>query len=249
LRSLGIVFLRDFQELQRSNAFRIIAVLAGLITVAAAAGISFSLGRQGWLGEEAARPLLELIVGLVAYFLPFFILITFIWAFASFPIIKEKINGNIECLLATPLKPGGVWMGKILAVFVPGLGLALISTLLVVLAVNLIAIKPAAGYLVLPAPALVTGLVVNPLLLFGLLAFMVLFSLVRNPDIAIAPSFIIGFGLMMGLPLGIATGTIDLASWGFALWYLAGAIVVWAAVCLLSRLLTKENIVLSSKGD
>jgi hypothetical protein len=62
------------------------------------------------------------------------------------------------------------------------------------------------------------------------------------------PSFLVGFGLIIGIPLGVATGVIDLASWSFTLWYLAGAIVIWAVVGYLSRLLTKENIVLSSKG-
>jgi hypothetical protein len=54
---------------------------------------------------------------------------------------------------------------------------------------------------------------------------------------------------MIGIPLGVATGVINLASWSFSLWYLTGAIVMWVVVCCLTHLLTKENIVLSSKGD
>ena len=75
---------------------------------------------------------------------------------------------------------------------------------------------------------------------------MLLFSLAGNPDIAIAPSFLLGFGLMMGIPLGIATGAINLASWTFTLWYLGGTVIALGAVCCFFRLLTKENIVLSS---
>ncbi|MFW6125683.1 MAG: ABC transporter permease [Chloroflexota bacterium] len=246
---MSIVLRRDCRELRQTNAFRIMVISAGAATVAAAAGISIVLGRQAWLGEEAARPLLELIMGLVAYFLPLFVLLAFIWVSASLPIVREKVNGTIECLLATPLRPGALWMGKCLAVFLPGFGVSVIATLLVVLAINLVTIYPATGYFVLPAPALLTGLVVNPLLFFGLLAFMVLVALASNPDIAIAPSFILGFGLMMGVPLGVALGAIDLASWAFALWYLAGTAVGWAVVGYLSRLLTTENIVLSGKGD
>jgi uncharacterized membrane protein len=76
-----------------------------------------------------------------------------------------------------------------------------------------------------------------------------LFSLANNPEIAIAPSFIVGFGLMMGLPIGIATGAINLASWSFTFWYFVGTVIVWSVVGYLSRLLSKENIVLSSKGS
>jgi uncharacterized membrane protein YgaE (UPF0421/DUF939 family) len=76
-----------------------------------------------------------------------------------------------------------------------------------------------------------------------------LLNLANNPDLAIVPSFIIGFGLMMGIPLGVATGKINLASWTFSLWYLGGALVLFIIVCFLLRLLTKENIVLSGKGE
>jgi len=249
LRAVSIVLRRDFREHRQTNAFRIMVISAGAVTVAAAAAISIVLGRQAWLGEEAARPLLELIMGLVAYFLPLFVLLAFIWVSASLPIVREKVNGNIECLLATPLNPGALWMAKCLAVFLPGFGISVIATLVVVLAVNLTTIYPATGCFVLPAPALLTGLVINPLLFFALLAFMVLVALASNPDIAIAPSFVLGFGLMIGVPLGIALGAINLASWTFALWYLAGTAVGWAVVGYLTRILSKENVVLSSKGS
>jgi ABC-type Na+ efflux pump permease subunit len=246
---MSIVLRRDFRELRQTNAFRIMVVVAGVTTVVGAVVISIVLSRQTWLAEEAARPLLELIICLVAYFLPLLVLIAFIWTFASLPIIKEKINGNIECLLATPLSPRTLWAGKSLAIFLSGFGISVIATLLIVLAINLTVINPVAGYFVLPAPIMITSFIVNPLLFLGLLAFIVLFSLASNPDIAIAPSFIIGFGLMMGLPIGIATGAINLASWTFTLWYLAGTVIAWVVVGYFSRLLSKENIVLSSKGE
>ena len=249
MRRMSIVFHRDFKELRQTNAFLIIVIVFTVITIIASVVVSIVLKRQEWLGEEAARPMLELIMSLIAYFLPLFILITFIWAFASFPIIKEKVNGNIESLLATPLGPKEIWIGKSLAIFLPGFTISIVSTLIVLLAINLIAIRPATGIFFFPAPMLLTGFLINPLLFFGLLLFIVLFSLANNPDIAIAPSFLVGFGLMIGIPLGVATGAVNLASWSFCLWYMAGTVVIWAAVYCLSRLLTKEKIILSSKGD
>ncbi|MCJ7727757.1 MAG: ABC transporter permease [Actinobacteria bacterium] len=246
---MSIVFQRDFRELRQTSAFLIIVIVFTMITIIAAVVVNIVLSRQEWLGKVEARPMLELIMGLIAYFLPLFILMTFIWAFASLPIIKEKVNGNIASLLATPLGPKEIWIGKSLAIFLPGFAISVVSTLIVLLAVNFIVISPAIGNFVLPASLLFTSFFINPLLFFGLLLFIVLFSLANNPDIAIAPSFLIGFGLMMGIPLGVATGVINLASWSFSLWYLAGTTVIWIVVCCFSRLLTKENIVLSSKGD
>ncbi|MDD5622990.1 MAG: ABC transporter permease subunit [Actinomycetota bacterium] len=249
MRSASIVFHRDFKELRQTRAFLIIVIAFAVITITAAMVASFTLKNQEWLRVKAARPLLELIMGLIAYFLPLFILMTFIWAFSSFPIVKEKVNGNIESLLATPLGSKEIWIGKSLAIFIPGFIISTVSTLIVLAAINLIAIKPAAGTFFFPVPMLITAFLVNPLLFFGLLLFIVLFSLANNPDLAIAPSFIVGFGLMMGIPLGVASGKLNLASWSFLLWYTAAALLLWAVVFYSSRLLTKEKIVLSSKGD
>jgi hypothetical protein len=112
----------------------------------------------------------------------------------------------------------------------------------VVLAVNYAVALPGWGMPVLPGPALVNGLIVNPLLFFGLLAFIILFSLANNPDIAIAPSFILGFGLMIGMPVGLLTGAIDVASWSFTLWYAVGTIVVLLIVLYLTRLLSGRTL-------
>lgn len=248
MRRTSIVFRRDLRELRRTNAFRIVVIVFAVITIGIAVGTSVALGRAEWLGVEAAKPHLELIIGIIVYFLTLSVLISFIWVFAIVSITKEKVNGNIESLLATPLSPKAIWMGKGLAIFLPGFVIAIVSTLVVVLAVNFAAIIPAAGNFFLPAPVFLTGFLINPLLFFGLTSFTILFSLANNPDIAVVPSFLLGFGLMIGIPVGVATGAIDLASWSFALYYLAGAIVVWAVICYLSRLLTKEKIVLSSKG-
>ena len=245
----GIILQRDFREIRQTRAFRILIIVSAVVGIAGAIVISIILSRQPWLGEKAARPLLELIIGAVAYFLPFFILMSFIWAFASLPIIKEKVNGNIESLLATPLSPKSIWIAKGLAIFLPGYIISEIATLTILLTVNLAVIAPATGVIILPGPVLLIGFILNPWLLFGLISFIVLFSLANNPDVAIAPSFLVGFGLMIGIPLGMLTGYINLASWMFAIWYLAGTVVVWIIVVYLSRLLTKENMVLSSKGD
>jgi ABC-2 type transport system permease protein len=249
LRGTDIILRRDFGEFRQTNTFRILVIISALVTVAAAAGISLALRMQPWLGAAEAIPVLELIIGSIAYFMPLIVLIAFIWAFASLPVTREKIGGNIECLLATPLSPRVLWLGKSLAIFLPGYVISLIATLIVLLAVNIVAIVPATGGFMLPAAALLAGLLFDPLLFLGLAAFTILFSLANNPDIAIAPSFVLGFGLMMAIPLGMVTGVLDLASWSFALWYLAGDVVAWIIIWYLSRMLTREKIVLSSKGD
>lgn len=250
MRRINIVFNRDFREQRKTSSFLIIVIVIAIITITAAVLTNILLGRQEWLQiKTVALPILELIISLMAYFLPLFILMFFIWAFSSLPIIKEKVNGNIASLCATTLTPKEIWIGKSMAIFLPGFVITIVSTLIVLLSINLTTIKPAIGEILLPAPLMITSLLVNPLLFLGLLMFIVLYSMARNPDIAIAPSFIVGFGLMMGIPLGMVTGNINLASWSFCLWNMLGTAILWVVVLFFSRLLTNENIVLSSKGD
>ena len=249
MNRINIVIKRDYRELRHSAAFRIMIIVGAAVTVAAAVGISIALNLQSWLGEPGARPVLELFIGLVAFFLPFFMMIAFIWSFATLSVIKEKVNGNLESLMATPLTPHELWLGKSFAIFLPAYVISIITVVIVALAINLAAILPATGGFVFNVPALFLGLVVNPLLFFTMLLFIILFSIANNPDIAIAPSFLIGFGLMMGMPAGLGLGWFDISSWPFTLWYLVGTLVLFVIVLCLTRMLKRQNIVLSSKGS
>lgn len=239
---------RDFGELSQSVAFRIMIIIAVAITLVAAVAISVALSRQSWLGEPETRPLLELFIGLVLYFLPFLILLSFIWTFGNLPITREKVNGNIDSLMSTPLSPRDLWLGKSLAIFIPGYIISIITTTLVVLVINLSVIVPATSEFVLPAAPLVLGILVSPLMFFSLTLLMILLSMVNNPDIALAPSFFIGFGLMIGMPVGMGLGFFDISSWSFTLWYLVAVLILTGVTLGFTRLLTRQNIVLSSKG-
>ncbi|MCR4393368.1 MAG: ABC transporter permease [Dehalococcoidales bacterium] len=120
MKEILIIFQRDFREIRQSNAFRIICGLSLLFLLGVSLGASIALNRLSWLGEPAARPFLIMITGIIAYFVPLFIMMAFIWAFASLPVTREKANGNIECLIATPISPRTLWLGKSLAIFLPG---------------------------------------------------------------------------------------------------------------------------------
>jgi len=249
LKRTNLILKRDFTELRKTNAFLIVTIIFAAVTIAAALTISIILKQKEWISHPAARPILEIIISVTAYFLPVFVLISFIWSFASLPLVKEKVSGVITSLLATPLTAGEILLGKSLNIFLPGFVISTISTSIVLLTINFTAIRPATGDIILPIPSLIIGLIINPLLFFGLTLLIVLLSLADNPDIAIAPSFVIGFGLMMGIPLGLATGKIDLVSWSFTMWYLIGVIVFWIVILCFLPLLTKEKIILSSKGE
>jgi ABC-type multidrug transport system permease subunit len=248
VRRAWLVFRRDYNEMIRTTAFRIMSIVTGIVVIAAIAGVSIPLRLQDWYGDAEANEGLNLIYGLVLYFLSLLIFLAFTWGFSNIQLTKEKVNGNIECLLATPVSPSGLWTGKILAVFLPAFIITLVSVCLVWIALNLIVSLPGWSMFIMPESFLIVSLLSNPVLFSGVIAFIVLVSLSGNPDIAVTPSFLVGFGLMMGIPAGMATGVIDMTSGSFVLWYTAGGLLVWMIVIALIPKLKRQTIVLSSKG-
>jgi hypothetical protein len=246
---IKVIFLSDFRQLRQTKAFLIVCLLLGAFTAIAAAILGVTLRKMEFLPTTEAAPILELITGLVSYFMPLLVLMTFIWSFFNLTILKEKIDGSLQSLLATPIRPWELWIAKSMAIFVPGYLFAAISTLILLWTINLTAAMPFLGYYIMPASLMWLGFIVNPLLLLAIQLLVVMLSLINNPDIGIAPTFLVGFGLMMGIPLGIATKVIDLASRTFCLYYLLAAVVLLAVNLFLCLLLTKENIILSGKGS
>ena len=250
MRNISPIITTNMRNNFRSKTVIIIwygTALLILVALAALFGILLIAPEVNKVSPDRAK--LELYLGIIMFSASALGVGINLNALGFTSMIKEKSRGNIQSLLATPVRLKDIWIGKSLAIFIPGYVISVISTMIVLLAVNLSVIVPTTGDFLLPLPLFLLSLILNPLLLLGLLLFIILFSLANNPDIAITPSFLVGFGLMMGIPLGMATGAINLSSWSFSLWYLAGVIIVWIIVLLHARLLTKEKIILSSKGS
>lgn len=249
MKGTNIVFRRDLKELLKTSTFMIVGIIFAAVTVAASLILVFVLRSQDFFSNEYTKSIPETIIGLISYFLSLTVLMTFIWSFANYLIIKEKARGNIESLLATPLSPKDILFGKSFAIFLPAYIISFFSYFIILSSVNFAVIFPETGEFLFPVQALLISFIINPIFFMGLLLIIIVFSMAGNPDIAIAPSFIVGFGLMLGIPLGVATGNINMLSWSFVIWCLAGAVLMWIVAIFSFRLLTKENIVLSGKGS
>ena len=164
--------------------------------------------------------------------------------FATYAVTIDKNKRTLESLLATPLSLRQVWLGKSLAVALPSVIMALVVSLVVVLVVNVRLVAPVAGSYVMPSVlSWVAGLVIVPLLVFvGVCLVTLLQLIIVNPRIA---TFV-----FTGIFLAVYMGTITeaTASWNFAFIFLVIAVFFAALVLFLARFLTKERVVLSSKG-
>ena len=136
------VYRRDIAEITRSVVFRIIVPLYGAVVVGCSIVIGVALSRllsrlvaAGAPDPEAILRALvpNLVLGMggllavtIAFLLP-------IWVFGGSLMAKEKAARTVESVLATPLTTTELWLGKSLAIFVPGTVMALFGATVFVL--------------------------------------------------------------------------------------------------------------------
>jgi ABC-2 type transport system permease protein len=250
MKGMLVVLRNDVGDILHSKGFLIVAIIIGVLIVGTAVGVPIAL--NWWLATglawEEAKPLLELFMGLAVNYVPLIVLFACVVTWATDPIAKEKAKGPIESLLATPLTARGVWIGKSLSIFLPAYIMGLSATLIVVLTMNLAAILPTTGHFVLPLPEAFTAFLFLPLFMLALVLVGIIFSLITNP--VIGQTIIIFVGVVLMQVVGQVGGRILwlLTSWDYALYNLAGAVLLGMIAFYLSRSLTKERIILSSKG-
>lgn len=194
--------------------------------------------------EFLDRAELELYLGLIMYTTCFISLGVNLNAFAFQSMTREKSRGNIESLLATPLKVKDIWIAKSLAVFVPGLVLGEILTLIVLIAINYIYFVPRIGFLFTPWIA-VSSFLAAPLIYLCLTLLVHLIGLTGKPATGnvIAQIFLpIIITLMINI---IIRHILDITSWPFTLVNLGIAAAIAITIIFLRSRLTRERIVLS----
>lgn len=165
-------------------------------------------------------------------------------AFAFQSMTREKSRGNVESLLATPLRVRPIWVAKSLAVFLPGLVLGEILTLIVLVAVNYIYFVPVVGFLITPWMA-VSSFVAVPLIYLCLSLLVYLIGLTGKPatgNVIVQVFLPVFAALMINLAIRHILNT---ASWPFTLANLGIAAAIAAAIVFLLPQLTRERIVLS----
>jgi ABC-2 type transport system permease protein len=190
------------------------------------------------------RTQLELYLSLVMYTTCIICLGINMNVFAFQSMTKEKSRGNIESLLASPLRVKDIWIAKSLAVFIPGMVLGEILTLVALLAVNYIYFVPKIGFLYTHWIGLSSFLVI-PLIYLCLSLLVHLIGLIGKPatgNIVVQIFLPIALTLMINL---IIRQILDAASWRFTLVALGLAAVIAIIILFLQPRLTRERIVLS----
>ena len=245
MKDIGLIIITSIRNNLRLKIVLIVYISVVIICVLGIA-ITFCVFLIAPAMDAASpdRSELELYLGLIMYTTCFISLGVNLNAFAFQSMTREKSRGNIESLLATPLKVKDIWIAKSLAVFVPGLVLGEILTFIVLITVNYIYFVPSIGFLFNPWIA-VSSFIAVPLIYLCLSLLVHLIGLTGKPatgNVIVQIFLPIIITLMINLML---RHILDATSWPFTLANLGVAAAAAIAVIFLQPRLKKEKIVLS----
>ncbi len=244
MNKLWVIARKDLGEAFRSRSTYIYIALLFFLTFTYFGGYNSLIGRETVQSQINAKS--QVFVNSIISTLPMMYAVLICTIFAAYSVIVEKAKRNLESLMATPVSLNMIWMAKALAVTLPSVIIALGVTLLGYLAMNIFLIGPHTGFFVVPgALEIVTALVIVPLLIFAVVSLVIFLQLViANPRIANLAFTLIFLLLFFGANVITQMGL----NWNFSVIYLIIIVICGVACYLLSRVLTKEKVLLSSKG-
>lgn len=241
-----IIARKDIKEALRSKTTYFYVLFLFLISYPYFDGFRNVIGglvKQGLSSVELRLAIQSFSNGIVST-LPLVLTMLFCSFLAGYSIIMDKAKRTLESLLATPLSLRQIWLGKSLAVALPGIAITLLILLLALLVLNLVFIIPIVGSFIIPsALSFVTGLIIIPAMAFLIvLAVSFLQLIMTNPRIANFAYIAVFLGIYLVTITGLT------ASWDVSFIYLMVTVVLAVITLFLSRFLTKERVILSSKG-
>jgi ABC-2 type transport system permease protein len=190
------------------------------------------------------RSVLESSLSLIMYTTSFMSIGIYASVIAFQSMIREKSRGNIQALLATPITPGDIWLGKSLAVFLPGLVFTTVMTLATFLAINYIYFIPDMGFIVNPW-MIISNFIAVPLVYLAMTLLVHIIGLAGKPGTGnvIAQIFL---PVMIALMINLGVrDVLNAGSWLFMVILLGVAAVIGVIVQMLRPNLTAERIILS----
>ncbi|OGD35108.1 hypothetical protein A2V94_08945 [Candidatus Atribacteria bacterium RBG_16_35_8] len=246
MRDTGLLIITNLKNNLRSKIVLLIYIIIVVICVLSLTATFCLITIAPEMSKDSPdKSMLELYLGLIMYSTSLIALGVYINAFAANSLTREKSRSIIESLLATPLKSKDIWIARSIAIFIPGLIIGVIFTLIVMIAVNYIYFVPRIGFIFNPWIA-VSSFLAAPLIYICLSFITHLIGLTGKPANAniIVQIFLPVFvTLMINLTIH---NVLDINSWSFTAVNIGVAAIIIIAIIPLLHRLTNERIVLSS---
>jgi ABC-2 type transport system permease protein len=248
MKEILVIVKKDLKETVRNKVF--------LFSIAATVFVIFMMLNNvrntieallktnlGWEPAGYLQP----IVGITIYTVALIIAVYYSFIIDSYTLVIEKTKHSLESLLCTPLSLKQFWFGKTMSMFIPSVILGFLFTVGAFCALNIFIISPKIGYWIYPgaAPLVAIFVAVPAIVLFISALFYLLQLIIANLRL---------INIIFMLVLIAATNTLILgpvfstSSWSLVFISLGIAAALGLANLFLFKLLTKERIVLTSKG-
>jgi ABC-type Na+ efflux pump permease subunit len=248
MNKLWVIARKDIREAFRSRSTYLFILIMAVLTFSYFSSYNTlinNLLRQG-VGQQSIFQASRSFLNNIAYVMPMMYSIFVCSIFATYSVIVDKAKRNLESLMATPTSLNQIWFGKSLAVTLPSIMIGIGVAFLVYLIMNFGLVMPRTGSFIIPdALAIFSALIIVPVLIFVIVLIVIYVQLtIANPRIA----NLVFTGIFLLLFFGVnALGGLGIEV-NFGLIYLGNIVLCAVIVYFLSRSLTKEKVLLSSKG-
>ena len=248
MKELKIIIAKDLHEILHTRAFFLMLAIAAffiaIFSQSLVETINSLLEPTGGTADIAG---IESVLGTLFFILTFLTMMMFSLYMNAYTVVLEKTKRTIESLLCTPVSLRQIWLGKTLASFLPSLGMGLVLSFGTLIVINIITISPHLGRWVMPGAApLIGGVLIVPLVIFSLSSLVIILQLMLLNIRVIQTIFMaLIFGSTFGLSYSFRFSS---SSWYVVLAATGLAVVLGVVLTVLSGRLTKERIVLTSKG-
>jgi ABC-type Na+ efflux pump permease subunit len=244
MNKIWIIARKDISEAFRSRSTYIFILIMLILTISYVS--SYNAHVKTLTDQRAIDDFSRSFLNSLAYVLPMMYSIFVCSIFANYSVIVDKAKRNIESLMATPVTLNQIWIGKSLAVTLPSIMIGISIAIISFFGMNFGFVMPHTHSFIFPdVLAIISAIIIAPVLVFSIVTIVINIQLiVSNPRIA----NLVFTGIFILLVFGInALGGLGVSISFFPLIYL-GLIVLCAGISfILSRSLTKEKVLLSSK--
>ncbi len=240
-----VLLSKDLKEILTSRityTYLIIPIFLSFTYLGTTGSLMSTLIKQG-VTLDVLKEAAQTTINGIFYSMPLIIMMLICSVLASYAVVVDKTKRNIESLLATPLSLREIWIGKTLAITIPSAIIGVVMSIIMVTVINFVAIVPNVGF-IFPGPlSLVTGIIIVPIVTCFVVSIVTCLQLIiTNPRLA-SLVFSVLFLLVF---FSTAVSQVGLKL-DFSLIYLIVIVVLLGINYFISRFLTKERIVLSSK--
>ncbi|MFA4947147.1 MAG: hypothetical protein WC674_01400 [Candidatus Krumholzibacteriia bacterium] len=235
-RNTRIVLSKEFKEQRRRRSQLLMLVMMLFLWMYNIRLISKTFQRLGYSGAASM-----LIGNLFTHqVMSCSIIVSFAGLASLF--YKEKHSRTLENLLTTAMTPKAVWIGKSLFMYLIGLTFSYVAAAIGLVLLN-VSLGGGTRFILPNEPALVFFFVIFPVLFFLLCSLMSLIHLISGSGyVGNMIYLLIGIGY-----LGMSSARMKsmLVSWNTICYYAAFLGLLLCLVVLLSRLLTKERMIMT----